>query len=684
MMLGSRRTMLTLAAGFALAGPMVTAGAWADDELPITDITLYRSGVGAFLRRGTVEGTTRVQIRFRTDQMNDILKSMILLDLDGGEIDAVSYSSKEPLSKRLASFAIDISDSPSVPELLSRLRGAEIELTTIDEVIRGTVLGVESRSKSLGDNTVLVPFVNLVTASGLRSADITAVSNIRILDEQLAEELNKALAALAEHRADTVKSVELGFRGEGRREVVVSYVHEMPVWKTSYRLILPENPSAGQTMIQGWAIVENTTDEDWTDVTLSLVAGQPVGFQMDLYQPLFVPRPMVPVPVLAGLAPTVYEGGFFERAPTDPEPDMAPQFDLNAMLKSERGGSPFRVRSESLDAAAMGRYAARAQATANEVGEVFQFTLDAPVSLERQQSAMLPILASPLKSRRVSIYNRQNLASNPMRGVEMTNTSGLQLMPGPIAVFDGSAYAGDAQIGHVSRGDKRLLSYAVDLDVDVIVEDKSTNRIESIRIVDGQLLRTSRSLQSVRYEFDNNDEKRPRTVLVEQARLAGWELVDTVKPVEKTESLYRFEIEIEPGGDETLTVAFERIERQTLGIASVNTEQMLVYSRSGRVSKAVMDAFAEAGRLRGAVEESRVRISRLENERKNISRDQTRVRLNMNSIDRTSQLYRRYITKLGEQETRIEGIEGELKAARDGLARQEAALTAYLKDLTVN
>ncbi|MBX3363707.1 MAG: hypothetical protein KF866_02980 [Phycisphaeraceae bacterium] len=662
----------------------------APDTLPISTITLYRSGVGYFQRQGLIDGNTRVQLRFKTDQINDILKSMVLLDLGGGHIDAVSYSSKEPLQKRLSSFAVDISDSPDLPKLLSRLRGAPIAVQTTDGVISGTVLGIEQQTVSTGDTTYSTPFVNLVTRSGIRSIRIQSIASFDILDPQLADELNKALLALAEHRTDLTKSVDLSFRGSGAREVVVAYIHEMPVWKTSYRLILPEDDVRGRPTIQGWAIVENTTDEDWKNVRLSLVSGQPIGFVMDLYEPLFLTRPQVPVPVMRGIGPVVFEAGRdvkdFARLEIVPSsrPAPAPSSRLReraspGAVSDSAAGLEFALTADDLTG-----FAAGAQAGAAEVGEVFQYVLKNPVSIDRQQSAMIPLLSSPLEGRRVSIVNTSNLARHPMRGVEVTNTSDLQLLPGPITVFDGAAFAGDAQIGHVSVGDKRLLAYAVDLDVSVSVEETWTNDVTRIRIVRGSLERTIKNISTATYSLDSKDRNRPRTIIVEHPRLPGWQLLAPAEPTERTDALYRFEVALAPGKAGTLKVQQEQVQSQTFAVVGANLTELLAFQSQGKVSPRVIEAVRQAAALQAEVVAAEQRVAALENETREISTDQNRIRSNLASIDRNSDLYRRYVTTLNEQENRIEQIRTELAKARADVIARRTALQDYVSSLNID
>lgn len=692
----TRARVTVLLAGLALA-----PSALADGPLPITGITLYRSGVGYFERRAEVTGDRDVQLRFKTEQVNDILKSMVLLDLDGGRVESVRYGSKDPLARRLASFGIDLSDEPASGEILRRLRGSPVRITTSEGPATGTILNVESRPTIVGGVGDVpparydLPWINLLTPTGVQSYNLTSVSGFEVLDPALADELAKALAAIAEHRADRVKTVDLSLRGDGERRVVVAYVHEMPVWKTSYRLVLPDaGDSRSRPTVQGWAIVENTTDEDWQDVRLSLVAGRPVSFQMDLYEPLYVDRPEIPVPMIAGVAPRLYEGeamAFFadQAEGAAPATAAAPEASLGRKRTMDRDAArgvreeALRAKNVALSAADLIQHAAQAQAQGGEMGEVFQYTLQDPVTVERQRSAMLPILSSPIDGRRVSIFSRNDGSEHPMRGIEVRNSTGLQLMPGPVSVYDGAAYAGDAQVGHVTTGDKRLLAYAVDLDVVANVKDDSISAVQKIRIVGGLLEQTSKLQSKVTYGFANKDQKRPRTILVEHPRMQGWDLAEPSKPAEETSTLYRFEVPVEAGKSGSVAVTLERTERQTMSVTSYSTEALLAYSRQGKVSQKVVDAVREAGRLQAALNDAERRVKELDQERQAIEQDQSRIRQNMSTIGRETELYRRYMTKLGEQETRLEQLLVDRENATQAVDAARQALEGYLRGLTV-
>jgi hypothetical protein len=700
----ARLVLLVLCAGAPLAalGQTPHADAARENSLPIRKITLYRSGVGSFERRGVVDADARVQLRVRTEQVNDILKSMVVLDLSGkGRIDNVAYASREPLARRLASFGIDLSDEPPLGTILARLRGTPVTITMQGGIaLSGQIVGGEVRMQAQGNAQQLVgvPHVSILTAQGIQTVSLLDARAVRIDDVSLRAELEMALAALAEHRADRTKTVEIVTAGPAGREIHVGYVHEMPVWKVSYRLVLPDldaSARAGQASIQGWAIVENTTDDDWTNVRLALVSGRPVSFTMDLYEPLYIKRPDLPVPQVAAAMPRLYELGIAAT----PEPAAA-QSPMRRAYGSESvsrkaPGAPDMDRLEALSKAAgraggdlsgedMAAFSTRAAALAQETGEVFRYEIEAPVTIERQRSAMLPIINQPVTARRVSIYSRADGGQHPMRGVDLTNSTALQLLPGPVAVYDGPVYAGDAQIGHVSPGDSRLLSYAVDLETAVLVKDESAVNVQRLRIVNGVLEQTQQFRRTVTYEFTSKDSTRGRTIVVEHPRDGSLTLVRPDKPAQETPANYRFELALEPGKKSSLPVVEERIDRLSLTLLDFDHPTLLRYQREGRASEAVLRAFQEGQQRRAAIAEAERRLADLERERTSIAEDQSRIRANMEAIDRTSALYARYMERLTAQENRLEELAGRIAQARDEVARLKKELAEFISKLNVD
>jgi hypothetical protein len=158
---------------------------------------------------------------------------MVILDKQQA-LQSVSYGSKEPLARRLASFGINIADNPPAGEILSRLRGSKVSVTTDDGAVAGTdherrnpTDGPERQAGRPADRCQ-PPMDQPRHAAGRQIVNLTRVTGFELQDKNLQEELNKALAALAEHSADRIKTVDMTFGGEGAREVVVAYVNEMP------------------------------------------------------------------------------------------------------------------------------------------------------------------------------------------------------------------------------------------------------------------------------------------------------------------------------------------------------------------------------------------------------------------------------------------------------------------------
>src|SRR5262249_45958262 len=285
--------------------------ALAAPQLPIGQVVLFSSGVGYFHRGGTVDGTTRVDLSFPVQDINDLLKSMVLRDLDGGHISTVSYDSNAPVERTLKSFAINLTGNPSFGAILNQARGEKVEVVlqqasaTQPGTMTGTVVGIEKQHAAVGKDAVELEMLNLWCADGMRSLKMSELQRVRCPHPRMSSESRKALETRSLSHDTQKKAVSINFVGEGKRNVRVGYVIENPIWKPSYRLVLDKKE---KPYLQGWAVVENPTDEDWKDVRMALVSGRPISFQMDLYQPLYVPRPVVEPELFASLRPPTYSG----------------------------------------------------------------------------------------------------------------------------------------------------------------------------------------------------------------------------------------------------------------------------------------------------------------------------------------------------------------------------------------
>lgn len=658
-------------------------------DVPVAKVVLFSSGVGYFEHAGTVRGNGSTELRFKTSQINDILKSITLQDQDGGRVGAITYPSQDPLAKTLKSFQVDITQNPTMAQLLNQLRGAKVTIQAQAEKLTGTILGVEQRRKPVErGEPVEVSVLNLISGGTIRAVELQSISNLSLDDPQLQDELSKALVALTQARDQDKKPVTINFVGSGERRVRIGYVVETPIWKTSYRLLLDDKAPGGR--LQGWAIVENQTESDWNDVSLSLVSGRPISFMMDLYQPLYATRPTVVPELFAGLRPQVYDAGIAADRERTAMTTSAPQGLGGAAPGRKIGYGPdgrlavsplsevITTSASIMDAAA----SVQSIAAASKLGELFQYTVG-NVTLARQKSAMLPIITDSIELERLSIYNASVLGTNPLNGVRLKNTTGKHLLQGPVTVLDKGSYAGDARLDNVPPGQERLLSYGIDLDM-VVDNTKNTQSgaVVSAKINKGLLIVDRKLVSSREYAADNKSSK-DKTLVIEHPIHQGWKLVDTQKPMETTPTLYRFKGTAPAGKVTTLMVNEEVVQSETISMVTTDVAQLIRYDRTGEIPKTVRDAIAKAIQMKQAVLDVEHQITAHNQQIAEITQEQSRIRENMKTVAPATQYYERLLTKLNEQESSIENLQKErdaLTTRRDALRKQ---LEDYLSDLTV-
>ena len=653
---------------------------------------MFSSGVGFFEHDGDVTGNTHVDLRFNVNDINDLLKSMVLQDFGGGKISTVTYESKDPITKTLKTFAIDLTNQPTLADLLKQIRGESVQVEA-PQPITGKIVGVERRKIRVDkDETIDEDYLNLLTAEGLRSISLATVSRTKLINEKLNSELQQALAVLATGHDTDKKTVTLHFLGNGKRGVRVGYIQESPIWKTSYRHVLDDKKPP---FLQGWAIVENTTEQDWTNVDLTLISGRPISFVMDLYQPLFVSRPVVMPELFASLRPQAYEQDLVAK-------DAEFQRQAGATLGAARGYAGLGGRQAQLAAATpMARPQAPAvepaahqpfgvaqgvesAAQASHVGELFKYQIATPVSLPRHESAMLPIVNGSVEGKKVSIFNAAVEPKHPLNGLKLKNTTVLHLMQGPITVFDGGAYAGDAEITDLAPNSERLISYALDLDTEVASEAKShPEQLTSIRVAKGTLIASRKYRRAQTYTVKNSG-SHAKDLLIEYPHDPNWNLVEPKEPAEKTRDLYRFALTAEPGKPATFKVEEERADQQHVALSNVDDGTIIFYMNAPVVSTSVKEALAEVIKRRQAIQQLTVKRQQLEQQVHDIDAEQSRIRQNMAQLDRGSDLYNRYVKKFAEQEDQVESLRKQIHVLQADETDARKGLDDYLPGLDLS
>jgi hypothetical protein len=540
----------------------------------------------------------------------------------------------------------------------------------------------------------------------MRSVKLPDVLRVRFLNPVMENEVRRALEVLSLSHDTQKKAVSLVFSGEGKRPVRVSYVVENPIWKTSYRLVLKD----GKPYLQGWAVVENPSDEDWNNVRMSLVSGRPISFQMDLYQPLYVPRPTVEPELFASLRPQTYNAAMDDQGSSQAlrkkVSEAAPLMDRaeKAGLKREADKDMADTARRSLGALRAGgarggfgggaatgveSFEARIEvgavasaATASNLGDFFQYEIDHPVSLPRQKSAMLPIVSSDVEGTKVSIYNERTLPKHPLLGLRLKNSTGVHLMQGPITVFDKNTYAGDSRIMDLQKGEERLISYAVDLGTEVEpVAKHDPDRFTKVKVVKGVVWTTTKIRQTKTYNIKNRAEQ-DRTVLIEHPFRPDFKLVSK-EAKERTRDVYRFDVDVAAGKSASQEVVEEHDLVNQIAITNLDDNTMRVIFNSTVTSKPVIEALKKSQDMKFKMGETQRELGLARQQLTDIERDQSRIRANLKDTPSSAEAYKKYLAKLDSQEGEIDKLTAKIKELQETENKQRKDYETYLANLSV-
>ncbi len=677
------------------------------DAMPIKQVVLFSSGVGYFAREGQVNGAREVELSFRAEQINDVLKSLVLFDASG-DVKPITYTIPDALAQSTRGLNVD--NAATLGVLLRRFQGAQVLVETKKEQFAGRILSVSVKTISLSnERETQIEILNLLTEKGLRAVALDNVTRVQLLDEKLDSRLRENLSLAAQNFDDTRRNVTLHF-GAGStpnlRAVRAGYLLETPVWKTTYRLVLGDAKTKEKPYLQGWAIAENTTDDDWKNVNLSLVAGRPISFIQDLYAPLYVPRPVVAPQVIGSPSPQLY-GAALEKAKDDSADDMvvdaggfaggggggrvtalenrvakAPRLEITPSILQRAGVGDYATKAAPISADQMAQSVA-SQATAQTRGELFEYAIREPVSIPHGQAALVPIVSETLNGEKISIFDARSSADYALSGFRLKNSTGLHLQGGPITVFDDGIYAGDAQISDMAPDEDRLISYAVDPDLVIAREGQNNFQTVVAASVRAGVLQLQKKYRlETNYTFRNKS-KTEKTVWVQQPRNENFDLAAPKKADETTPNEYRFTVKVPAGQTVKFPVAVERIAAEAVALTDMNLDLLISYTRNTQLSDSVRNALEQLVEKRRAIVTTQERIARLEQDLKEFQQEQSRLRDNLRSVKEGTELHTRYLQKLGEQETQIEALQKQLAEARDTLAVQQKALRAFLDALTI-
>lgn len=755
------------------------------NTLPIRRVILYSNGVAYIERRGIVSGNAEVNLSFKQSQVDDVLKSMVVLDLGQGKIGAVSYNSSAPISSRMAEIPFSVNpvsgDGGGISSVLSQLQGAKVLVASTKGTATGSILTIEHKTIKTDKETLMTGVLVIASESGeISSFDLADVKSVKLIEDGTRRDINEFANATASARRLDAKTITVTSQGSGQREMVVSYTIAAPIWKTTYRVVLD---TEGKPFFQGWAIVDNVSEEDWEGVQMSLVSGSPISFIQNLQKPFYRYRPVIPTPSDLQLQPQIYEpqsnvtvnrdgqasvinssdatlGNNFtarqiQQLPlngrsfssgvggtvTDANGAVVPNANVvitdrqtgrsTSMNSNQNGsffgsgtaGTHYSVRisapgfktttisnatvgqvlnialevgnvSESVDVSGGDLVSAvsntmmvstttvsealtssnsgiSAAATGSEIGDLFEYRIEQPVTVNRNRSALIPIVQTKMDGERVAVYNESVRSDRPFSGLLLKNTTNLTLESGSLTVLDGNAYAGEALMERLKPKEQRLISFALDLGTNVVVRNEGNREpAKLIKAVNGVLQVHYFQGEQKTYEITNQTERK-KTVYIEYPIRNGWELSeDSPKPDYTTQRFYRFRVELGAFEEKKLKIAVRQPLMDSYQLTALSKVDLTLFVNRKYIDEATKARLEKIIDIRSQIADIDGKLATFDDEAEKIEADQKRFRENIEALSKTPEakvLIARYIAKAGEQESRLE----EMEKLRKGLAEQK-------------
>ncbi|MFX1449987.1 MAG: hypothetical protein ACFFCM_04030 [Promethearchaeota archaeon] len=648
--------------------------------LPINKVVLFKTGIGYFERKDKIDLAKKsINLSFKRNVMNDILATLTIAT-GNSLVTGISYEGSETdLQRALEDALIKIPNENSFITLLKQLVGSTVTLKIAGEVITGIVLGVQELKKGIEKAIINEPYLVLRETSGsirnIRISDLTGpAAQLSVSDEKMNKELQFFIEKMYTSRKKDIKPVTIFFEGEGKDEVTVSYLHEMPSWKVSYRLTFIDEDN----FLQGWALIDNTLDEDWENIELSLIAGLPISFIYDLYTPNWIERPTVARRDKYDIKVTEFEGEIEDLREMKEQEAVRRPMAQPAVPRPSGGAIAGKKRSkfkvvaqEKLVATAADKSAAlnrlestKVEAKGEEAGDFFEYKIMVPVTVKRNQSSLVPILQAKITGNKMSVYNESVREDNPMLCCEIENDSGLTLEEGPITVYDMSTFVGEAMLPFVKQGEKRRIPYSVDLGITVTTkrEEKSVD-IHQIELGKDYLYSFQYYLKKCEYLVKNKSEE-DREVIIEYPKEHRFELYETEKPFEESKNFYRYKVKVDAKTQAKLLIKTRRVDRSSWYFRNVSKSEIDLWYKQKLINDEERDFLLKIWQLNSEKNEVDNKIDELENKKNNIINDQSRLRQNLKSIGISrseERLRNKYISKMDEQESELEKIEAEIK-----------------------
>jgi hypothetical protein len=704
-----KRTAIALVI-FLLWAPMAAGESAPPKAEPpaVTKVVLYKHGMGYLEREGKVKGNAMLSLAFRAEQMKDLLTSFFAVDLGGGRISAVRYETRDPLSKQLEDILIKVPEQAALSQFLMQLKGARLKAKAAGETVEGRILGVEPVTEVVNNKELKKGYrlVLLTEAGPIRSLDLFAISEFSLADEALQRDLRRLLDLSLDSKYTNRKKLTLSATGRGERDVRIGYLIEMPIWKCSYRIIFDEKKKDA-SLLQGWALAENNTEDDWKDVKISFVAGNPMSYVMDLYSPYYVKRAKVPIPGFERLAVdwgAVSPPDLAEQAPAAARPQEMPHkrakkaFSgrpapaaqmMDRQVAGARTISPAAPPGAALEKEAkpLGQLLTSSydsDAKGAKIGDLFSYEPKERVSIPRGQAAMVPILSKQVKGRRL-LYYKASFSPRATNAFVLQNATDLTLDAGAVTFFEGSTSLGEGVLGHtLPPGSQEVIPYAIDASVDITPQEKSRREPHfKARLADGILTLTSVETLTNTWKILNRG-KEPATLWLHQPKNAAYRLSKPEKPLKEVDNDYRFEVPLKAGETVDFAVEQKRDVFDKVKLANSSEEQIRFYLSQRYLSSGAKAFMKDLSNMMAQKSVLQRQITEWTEQVKRLTDDQGRLRSNVQALrsnqPKEQELRAKWVATMASNEDQLADRRAKLDDASAKVRQMEEALAKKVRE----
>ena len=687
----SRMRTVLLTATF-LSGLGASAIA-APNDVTLKQVVLSSSGLGQYTFQAQVDSDTVLQLPVRREQVNDVLKSLVVLD-SKGKIGAVTLPGDQGLSTLFRSLPFQQNAFGSLNEFILATRGQSVSIEGPVKATGQIMTLTPVVTKSSDGKETTQHILTLLTEDGLKQAVLEQVSTLKYLDEKLNVALKRAMQGFAAQTNNEQRQISIALTGDADREVGVSYTIESPVWKVAYRLRLPPATPKKDTdkegYLQGWAIVENSSAEDWKDVQLTLTSGSPVTYQQALYPSYFVQRPILPLPIPNTVQPRIDSGVMNDVLNEAPMAAPVPMMMAKREMQRAESSASFTSSGVASDMASNTMFAG-GQNTPVVQSQTTQlsFTFPTPVSVASGSSLMVPFWAEKIPGDIVYLYQPDTNAEHPYASVAIKNTGENSLPPGIVTLYQASGsdqptqFVGDANMPLVPAGEERMIPYALDQETKIDQDADSRENITQITAAKGVLTLNFVQEQHNTYHI-KAPAKKDRVIVIEEPKIGGWDLMTPdPKTVAETSTHYRIRRQVTAGQKTDLETVLQHIERQEIVITDLSQDALIGYIRmGGKISDEAKKALQEAAEKRRMVDDIDRKIQTAENQKNNLFAEQERLRKNLKAVPENSDLAKRYLKTLDDQETQVQTLEKQISDLQQKRAAAWSEFADFVPSMT--